>query len=112
MSDETPSDKTQAKAAEYLLSGRVKVQYASREVVEGEDGAPLPLFLAHVFSAAEDGDPYHVKFTTSGWHCDCPARVQLCAHVLACQAVFDVSMVEKTEDTGPDVDIDALLNGL
>lgn len=112
MSDETPSEKTQAKAGEYLLSGRVKVQYAGREVVEGKDGAPLPLFFAHVSSAAAEGDPYHVKFTTSGWHCDCPARVQLCAHILACQAIFDVSLVEKPADDVPDVDIDALLGGL
>jgi hypothetical protein len=109
---EAPSEKTQAKAAEYLLSGRVKVQRCIPEFVEGPDGAPLPMFFAHVFSAAEDGDPYHVKFTTSGWHCDCPARVQLCAHVLACQAIFDFEKIEKPAEAGPNVDIDALLNGL
>lgn len=98
---ESPSEKTLAKAGEYLLSGRVKVQH----LVLLPQG---PSFKAHVYSAKQDGDPYHVKFTANGWHCDCPARVQMCAHIIACQAITDFKISTKVE-FAHDVDLDKFL---
>lgn len=108
---DVPSEKTQAKAAEYLLSGRVKVQHSTMEKLPDK----ASLFLGYVTSAnQEPGDPYFVTFNETGWHCDCPARVQVCAHILACQTITDFQNSEKpahpTFTKSPDMD--ALLEGL
>lgn len=100
---EGPSEAQQAKAAEYLLSGRVKVQYLADE--ERVD------FLAHV-TPKQGGDPYFVKFNPLGWHCDCPARVQVCAHILACQTITDFQNPDAKPTFVADPSIDALLDGL
>ena len=106
MTDETPSEKTQAKAAEYLLAGRVRVT----SLIPGGQSCE-----AEVYSANQDGDPYRVRFNNSGWHCDCPARVQLCAHILAVQTVTDLK-VDKSAAMSftpkTDVSIDEILGGL
>lgn len=88
------------KAGKYLAEGRVKAQH----VAEGSA-------LFHV-TGSDPGDPYFVKFSKSlGWRCDCPARVDQCAHVKACMLVTDLH----TEPDEPgsvftrSADIDALL---
>lgn len=94
---------TDEKARAYLTEGKVKAQHV------GEFTA-----LFHV-TGSQPGDPYFVKFSkVGGWKCDCPARVDECAHVKACRLVTDLT----TEDTGnvsfgftPNADIDAILNG-
>ena len=104
---EVPSAKVQAKAAEYLLKGLVKVTYL--------DPAG-PLFRGEVRSASDpEGDPYRVRYNENGWHCDCLARVQVCAHVLACQTITHFQNPENvtpTLATKTDPDLDALLEGL
>ncbi len=83
---DAPSEKTQAKAAEYLLKGRVKITY-----LIGNPGHET--CLAEVMSASQDGDPYQIRFDPqTGWHCDCPARVPLCAHILACTTITNLTM--------------------
>lgn len=102
---DVPSEKTQAKAAEYLLAGRVRITGL-------ETGYAC---TAEVYSANQDGEPYRVHFNNSGWHCDCPARVQLCAHILAVQTVTDLK-VDKSAAMSftpkNDVTIDEILGGL
>lgn len=66
------------KAAKYLAEGRVKAQHV------GESTA-----LFHV-TGSDPGDPYFVKFSKTGWKCDCPARVAECAHIKACMLVTDL----------------------
>lgn len=105
---DVPSEKVQAKAAEYLLSGRVKVEH----MVRAELGGPGDHFEAHV-TPPDGGDPYIVKFNLAGWHCDCLARVQVCAHVLACQTITDLSTVPVERPSFVrDKSIDDLLNGV
>lgn len=87
---EIPSEAVQAKAATILLEGRVSVV----SLIMGA----APHFAAHV-APSEPGDPYIVKFNASGWHCDCPARVQVCAHVLACQTITDFPPLSAVEAT-------------
>lgn len=105
---EIPSEKVQAKAGEYLLSGRVKVQFCETT----EDGRGH--FDAHV-TPAGGGDPYYVKFNQTGWHCDCPARVQVCAHILACMTITDFAALaggNKPSSFPVDPSIDELLADL
>lgn len=99
-----PSEAVQAKAATILLEGRVKVQHlAAGYPAEG------PHFMAHV-TPSVPGDPYIVRFNANGWHCDCPARVQVCAHVLACQTITDFEPVGGTPVlSSRDPEIDAIL---
>ena len=47
----------------------------------------------------------------SGWHCTCPARKHLCAHVLACMLVYPHEEPERPSLVGNDPEIDALLGG-
>lgn len=100
MTEEVPSEKVQAKAAEYLLSGAVKVQALSE----------TEYFLAHV-TPKQGGDPYFVKFNPMGWHCDCPARTQGCSHILACQTITDLGAPTGPPKFTHDQSIDDLLNG-
>lgn len=98
-----PSQAVQAKAAKILLEGRVKVKHLQAL------GDGHWIFQAHV-SPSVPGDPYIVRFNANGWHCDCPARVQICAHVLACQTITDFEPVNSAPVLGsPDPDIDAML---
>jgi hypothetical protein len=101
---DVPSEKVQAKAAEYLLSGRVKVRFC--EITDDGRG-----FFDAWLTPPDGGDPYHVKFNANGWKCDCPARVDRCAHILACQTI---TAIEEAPDLDPpkwggNPDIDALL---
>jgi hypothetical protein len=97
-----PSEAVQAKAATILLEGRVKVKHLQAL------GDGHWVFQAHV-SPTEPGDPYIVRFNASGWHCDCPARVQICAHVLACQTITDLEMPAGKPALAHDPEIDKIL---
>lgn len=72
-----PSQTVQAKAAEYLLTGRVSLDFADR--------------VAGVLVAAVQGSkprPYAVTHSPrQGWGCTCQATCT-CAHILACQAIW------------------------
>jgi uncharacterized Zn finger protein len=73
MSRETREEK----AHRYLLEGKVKVidHSLQRGTAEFE-----------VYGSSED--PYVVRFGGVGlWHCDCPAKVEDCAHMLACKLI-------------------------
>lgn len=106
MSD-VPNEKMQAKAAELLLRGRVRV----RRVVDGINGdGDTALFRADVYSMTQEGDPYRVAYK-SHWLCDCPARVVVCAHIVACQAIYEPA-APKVDPKVEALDIDALLNDL
>ncbi len=76
-----PSQEVQAKAARYLLEGRVQVDMADR--VAG-------LFIALVKGGSDY--PYAVRHTPSeGWKCMCPANYfqgRMCAHVTACMNIW------------------------
>ena len=106
---DVPSQKTQAKAAEYLLAGRVKVRDC-RELI----GAQKHTFVADVSSSSQDGEPYHVKFGANGWHCDCPARVPVFAHILACQTITDFTppTTPPTFGANPNESVEDFLKGL
>ncbi len=103
MSD-VPNEKMQAKAAELLLRGHVRV----RKVMTEGDGSRE--FRADVYSMTQDGDPYHVKHIEH-WTCDCPARVMVCAHIVACQAIYEPA-APKVDPEVEALDIDALLKDL
>lgn len=79
-----PSQAVQAKAATYLLEGRVRVTYASgrsfRAQVRGSAGY---LYYVTRLPGAVVGEPLE-------WHCDCPAST-VCAHITACQAIWQPS---------------------
>lgn len=92
------------KAARYLAEGKVKAKQV--------DGSSA---VFHV-SGSTPGDPYHVKFSNfAGWKCDCPARVDECAHVKAAMLVTDLAQSD-ADPVGfaiePSPDIDALLKGI
>lgn len=77
-----PSQDVQAKAAEYLLGGRVRVRIAA---VHG--------FVAHVTGSRPT--PYSVRWSRfavtehgGGWSCDCLART-VCAHIVAAMAIWE-----------------------
>lgn len=70
----TPSLSVQAKAATYLLERRVRVDYA--------DGRS---FAAFVRGSADRA--YYVTCIDGGWRDTCPATTT-CAHIVACQAVW------------------------
>lgn len=76
------SEASQEKAHRYLLDGRVRV-------IEHSEGSAL------VEVQGTDSDPYVVRFSSLGsddagrgvWHCTCPSRKSLCAHVIAVKLV-------------------------
>jgi hypothetical protein len=70
-----PSTAVQAKAATYLLTGRVRVDHVDPNA--GTFGA---------FVAGSSHKPYYVARIGGAWHCGCQATVT-CAHVLACQMI-------------------------
>lgn len=64
----------QAKAAEYLLGGHVRIDHADRGVLSATVTGSKPY-------------PYTVAYYAESWHCTCPAS-RLCAHIVACQAIW------------------------
>lgn len=108
---DTPSEKMQAKAAELLLKGRVRVRSVVKDVPQTvKEGLQYAFFRADVYSMTQDGDPYRVSYKTH-WLCDCPARVPVCAHIVACQAVYEPAKPELDPEVEA-LDIDALLGNL
>lgn len=68
----SPSQEVQAKAARYLLQGKVRVDYADQRAFTG---------------LVTGTRPYHVMCVEGRWRCDCPST-RACAHEVACQAVW------------------------
>jgi hypothetical protein len=66
------------KALQYIALGRVRIERKDALYAK-----------ALVHSATTDGDPYFVEYHGGVWHCDCPARVNPCAHIRAVQKVID-----------------------
>lgn len=91
------------KALSYIALGRVRVLKVDIEAREAH-------ILVH--SATQDGDPYYVQFYGSEWHCDCPARVNPCAHIRAVQKVVEFPMERPTLTPVHEISsVDALLDG-
>lgn len=77
------TDKQRAKANDYLTTGRVCTVEVSTQEGYGE------FLIAGTFS-----EPYRVVYQDGRWGCDCPARVLVCAHVLACQTITKFEAVK------------------
>lgn len=76
-----PSQVVQAKAATYLLEGRVRVRHADgRSFVAQVRGSSRRNYYVSRPAVAVLGEPLE-------WHCDCPAS-KTCAHITACQAIW------------------------
>lgn len=74
--EHAPSQKTMAKAALLLLQGKVSVDW-----VDGDS------FEAFVTGSKR----YWVAHSTGGrWRCECQAT-RICSHIIACQAIWDLS---------------------
>lgn len=71
-----PAMSTDAKALMYLSERRVRA-----ERVDARTGTATFRVLGSAPVA------YAVHFTGGHWSCDCPARVEACAHVKACSLV-------------------------
>lgn len=66
-------NKITEKAKLYLASGQVKVvKHSAKEALIEVQGS--------------DPQPYDVAFN-GFWHCNCPARVDRCAHIVAAQLI-------------------------
>lgn len=93
------SEKIEAKADKYLCDGRVTVlavdpDRARSAVVEVQGTAK-----------------YLVRFV-GAWTCDCPSRVDRCAHVVAAEKVVRVDSGNGLQFGEPDPEIDFLLDGM
>lgn len=87
---------TEKKAGEYLVSGRIKTV-----AVDEESGT------FHASSSSSAG-VYVIRYT-GVWSCTCPARIERCAHIQACQKITDFQESGGRISLGRDADIDALL---
>lgn len=64
------------KAARYLVEGRLTVHARSGPTVQAT-------------CRGSEAEPYQLGYNPEeGWHCDCPAHVNLCAHVFALKLVI------------------------
>lgn len=90
------SEKIQAKADKYLCAGRVTVL-----AVDSDHGRSA---VVEVRGSAT----YQVRFL-GAWVCDCPSRVDRCAHVVAAEKVVRVSSNSGLRYAEPDPDVDFLL---
>lgn len=75
----TPSAAVIAKAHKYLAEGRVKV----REVTRGN-----PTCLIDVTGSADE--PYLVWASDGEFHCSCPSRLPVCAHIAASMLITNM----------------------
>jgi hypothetical protein len=66
------------KARRYLCEGRVTLQRVDQDRVIG--------------SCRGDGTVYRVVYWRGAWSCDCPARTDQCAHLLAVRLVVVVDV--------------------
>lgn len=90
------------KALQYIALGRVRIKH-----LDVDSG----ILYADVKSASQSGDPYYVRHDGGEWHCDCPARVNPCAHIRALQKVVEFPTVKPTMGVHYTSSIDALLDG-
>lgn len=68
-----PRESVEAKAARYLLEGRVTVYQANANVIRAR--------------VQGNGDQYVVVVTRGGYACNCLARSDRCCHVIAVQRI-------------------------
>lgn len=73
-------ENAEGKARRYLGEGRVVVQRVARDRV--------------VATCRGDGCVYRVVYWRRTWSCDCPARSDRCAHLLAVRRVVAVDLLE------------------
>lgn len=76
------------KAMNYLIEGRVHV------VQVDENSGSFEV-------KGTSDDPYVVVFAGQ-WVCTCPARVPVCAHVVACQTISKFDTTKRIHFTGED----------
>lgn len=93
------SEASEKKAHEYLTTGKVRV-------LEHDDSSAL---ITVQGSAKE---PYNVIFGNATWHCSCPARKPLCAHVIAAKLISPLRKEAKGLNPDKDPEIDAVLGDL
>src|SRR4051794_39033014 len=94
MTDTTVSPAGEKKADTYLTEGKMNVTVAS---------SSLTLVEAHGSSV------YSVKHQNGVWTCDCPARVSLCAHVVAAQKIVHRKDAPPELPHAADEELDTLL---
>lgn len=68
------SEVSEKKALLYLTEGKV-------QVLEHDDASCL------ITVQGSDKEPYNVIYGNAVWHCTCPARKALCAHVIAAKLI-------------------------
>jgi uncharacterized Zn finger protein len=82
----TPSQEVQAKAARYLLQGRVRVDYADQKSLSAlVTGSRLTAYV--------------IMCIDGRWRCDCPAKSK-CAHITACEAIWQPTETLKPQSWG------------
>ena len=87
------------KAKQYLTEGKVKVVEFAHSTQ-----------LFHV-QGTDPYNPYTVRFMGSYWDCSCPARIELCAHVVACRLICNTETHARTLGSSENSDeLDALLS--
>lgn len=97
-------ESVESKASKYLAEGRVVLNDLYYQSNAGH--VRLTFYVQ-----GSDTEPYYVKARRESgdqpwdWTCDCPARVPLCAHVVACKTILrdkmPVTKAVPTED--PDI---------
>lgn len=93
------SEASAEKANGYLVAGKVKV-------IEADAAS------ATIEVTGSGKEPYTVIFGNAVWHCNCPARKPLCAHVIAAKLVSPLRNEKKGLAPLADPEIDALLVGI
>lgn len=93
------SEASEVKAREYLTSGKVKVlEHDAKSCVMVVQGSGK--------------EPYNIIFGNATWHCDCPARKPLCAHVIAAKLISPLRTEVKGLAPLKDPAIDEILGEL
>ena len=97
MGRQSPEEKAHA----YLLAGKVKVIDHSLQRGTAE---------IEVYGSAED--PYLVRFGGVGlWHCDCPAKIENCAHLIAAKLISPLTHASWPGKSVEPSEVDKLLRG-
>lgn len=93
------SEASEKKAHQYLTGGKVRV-------IEHDDSSCL------ITVQGSGKEPYSVIFGNATWHCSCPARKPLCAHVIAAKLISPLRTEVKGLAPLKDPEIDDLLGDL
>jgi hypothetical protein len=88
-----PKQTVEEKAHAYLLAGKVRVIEHDYEAGRAE---------IEVYGSAPE--PYMVRFARAGaaglWHCDCPAKVENCSHLIAAKLISPLTHMQWTMKVG------------